>query len=921
MGTDKVNRKTSLRRKIFQSLLWTTFFALMLAGTFWAIEEVNDFKKGVRLLKETYSENKKSEIKNDILEIKDWIYWVRSHPVDAISKVFTDHINRITPIETKEGYISKDIVQKIYDSIGISDIQFFIINGKNSIIYSSPGKDKSTALNGENLLALFRLIRSKNLKGDFSVPRYLKTESGDSILNSVFYFNSRIIPGYMFTTVIYRRSVDKILQEYCLDSLNRIRYAKNEYVFINTYEGNALASNGKINQPPVDILNTGDTAWISIFRVEQSAEAHPSGFFYSYPFKKITDSIKSLKTSFFSYLPEWRWIIGTGFYQDDVISVVEQKREELYSVMRKRLLKIAPFLLISVLLSYIIVMFFSRRLAKNIEIFKNFFTKIAGEHVFIDISQVSYKEFEILAENANIMVDKSIKAETAIRLSEERYRLLFEHNPASMLIYERNSYKLLAVNEAFLDQYGYTEEEIRVMHLPDLYPEAEKEAIVQFAQALHGHVHTGEWHHIKNDGSVITILVSSHDLVFMEQDARIAVITDISDRKLAEEKIRVSEKQLSLIYSNVFDAIYYLSVEPDNRFRFISVNQTFLILTGLAENQIVNKLVDEIIPEPSLTMVTENYKKAIQEKRTIQWDEISVYPTGEKNGLVSITPLFDSNERCINLVGTVHDITERKYAEEELKLHRDHLEELVIQRTAELEIEKEHAQSADRLKSAFLATMSHELRTPLNSIIGFTGILMQERPGPLNDEQKKQLGMAQNSARHLLSLINDVLDISKIEAGQLKMNFQKFNLPELIYKVVETNRPFAEKKNLSILVSVEENIKDITSDVLRVQQILLNLVNNAVKFTEIGTIRISCFSEGKFIKIMIKDSGIGIEHDKIEQLFKPFMQVDTGLTRKHEGTGLGLSICKKLTELLSGKIEVESEYGSGSTFTITLPII
>ena len=150
MIIDEVKRKTSLRRKIFQSLLWTTFFSLMLAGIFWAIEEVNDFKKGVRLLKETYSENKKSEIKNDILEIKDWIYWVRSHPVDAISKELTDHVNRITPVEIKEGSILKDIVHKINDSIGLADIQYFIINAKNSIIYSAPGKDKSTAVNGEN---------------------------------------------------------------------------------------------------------------------------------------------------------------------------------------------------------------------------------------------------------------------------------------------------------------------------------------------------------------------------------------------------------------------------------------------------------------------------------------------------------------------------------------------------------------------------------------------------------------------------------------------------------------------------------------------------------------------------------------------------------------------------------------------------
>jgi signal transduction histidine kinase len=236
-----------------------------------------------------------------------------------------------------------------------------------------------------------------------------------------------------------------------------------------------------------------------------------------------------------------------------------------------------------------------------------------------------------------------------------------------------------------------------------------------------------------------------------------------------------------------------------------------------------------------------------------------------------------------------------------------------------LETEKEHAQSADHLKSAFLATMSHELRTPLNSIIGFTGILLKEAPGSLNDEQKKQLGMVQNSARHLLSLINDVLDISKIEAGQLKINLKQFNLPEVINKVVETNKPFADKKKLNIAVSIKKDVNDIKSDSMRVQQILLNLVNNAIKFTEAGTISIKCSSVGNWIKIQITDTGLGIESEKIEQLFKPFIQIDTGLTRKKEGTGLGLSICKKLAEMLNGKIEVESKYGSGSTFTLTLP--
>ncbi len=479
------------------------------------------------------------------------------------------------------------------------------------------------------------------------------------------------------------------------------------------------------------------------------------------------------------------------------------------------------------------------------------------------------------------------------------------------------------VNHAWRKTFGYKNEEAIGRKVDLIVSPDNRKGIVDeiYAGTLQGGW-KGEILNRRKDGSDLPVFISTSIIYDIEKHpvALVGISSDMTERKMAEEKINVREQQLSLIYSNVYDAIYFLSVEPDNRFRFLSVNPTFLVLTGLTEDQIVNKLVHEIIPEPSLSFVIENYTKAINAKTSIQWEEETDYPTGRKIGLVSITPLFDSNEKCINLIGTVHDITERKQAEEELKLHRDHLEELVIQRTSELEQEKEHALSADRLKSAFLATMSHELRTPLNSIIGFTGILMQELPGPLNAEQKKQLGMAQNSARHLLSLINDVLDISKIESGQLKMNLQSFDLKEVIYKVVEINKPFAEKKNLKITISIDENINKITSDILRVQQILLNLVNNAIKFTEIGTISIKCFPVSDYIKIQITDTGMGIEKEKIEQLFKPFMQIDTGLTRKHEGTGLGLSICKKLTEMLDGQVEVESVYGSGSTFTVTLPI-
>jgi signal transduction histidine kinase len=283
----------------------------------------------------------------------------------------------------------------------------------------------------------------------------------------------------------------------------------------------------------------------------------------------------------------------------------------------------------------------------------------------------------------------------------------------------------------------------------------------------------------------------------------------------------------------------------------------------------------------------------------------------------------------------------------ELRDHRDHLEELVKERTlrlqevnedlsrevderikrekelqrtlAELAVAKTQAEVADNLKSAFLATMSHELRTPLNSIIGFTGIILRERVGPLNDEQKKQLNMVRRSSQHLLSLINDVLDISKIEAGQLQLAYENMDLPQTIEKVVQSTRPLADIKGLELGFDTSTEIKTITGDVRRVEQILLNLLSNAIKFTEKGSVGIVCEADAGNIIFKVVDTGIGIKDEDMETIFKSFRQVDSGISRKYEGTGLGLSISKKLVELMGGKIWVTSIWGAGSTFCFSLP--
>jgi PAS domain S-box-containing protein len=280
-------------------------------------------------------------------------------------------------------------------------------------------------------------------------------------------------------------------------------------------------------------------------------------------------------------------------------------------------------------------------------------------------------------------------------------------------------------------------------------------------------------------------------------------------------------------------------------------------------------------------------------------------------------PIYDEAGNPHYMIGVAIDITERKRAEQELLMHRDQLEHMVIQRTAEASQARAVAEKASQAKSEFLANMSHEIRTPMNAIIGMSGLALQTG---LNDKQRNYVEKVHWSAEALLGLINDILDFSKIEAGKLEMEAVDFWLDDVFDKLANLLGIKAEHQGLELLFDIDPNLPSaLVGDELRLSQVLINLGNNAIKFTEHGEIIVGVeeiFRSDKAIELhfWVKDSGIGMSSEQQSRLFQSFSQADASTTRKYGGTGLGLAIAKQLVEMMSGKIWVESDPGKGSCF-------
>lgn len=397
---------------------------------------------------------------------------------------------------------------------------------------------------------------------------------------------------------------------------------------------------------------------------------------------------------------------------------------------------------------------------------------------------------------------------------------------------------------------------------------------------------------------------------------------DIERRESVEEALRRSEARFSVAFHSIPDALL-ITVLPEGT--ILEVNEGFEQMTGWSAEEVAGKSTVELEVWAKPSERDHVIELLSSEGHVRELEATFRRRSGEEFvGVISSEIMRVQDQDCV--LSVIHDITARKHAEAEiLRLNAD-LEERVKERTERLternrQLLEANTQldEATRAKSRFLASMSHELRTPLNSVIGFSGMLAQGLVGELAPEQQRQIEMINSSGVHLLELVDEVLDLSAIESGETRVDMEPIQVGELLGSAVQSVAPMAQRKGLSVLVEVDPAVDVVESDRTRLKQVLLNLLGNAIKFTDEGSVTARAERDADDLVITVADTGRGISAPDLERVFDDFYQVERTGDAKAAGAGLGLAVSKRLVEMLGGTLEVTSELGGGSSFTVRLP--
>ncbi|NML24420.1 PAS domain S-box protein [Zoogloea sp. G-4-1-14] len=524
-------------------------------------------------------------------------------------------------------------------------------------------------------------------------------------------------------------------------------------------------------------------------------------------------------------------------------------------------------------------------------------------------------EFAKLSSCFNKMVGTLQSQVEEIKLSEERYRALFQGSRCVMVIIDSVTGVIAGANNAAVRYYGWSLEKITRMHISEINMLSPDKIYAEMQLARLQKRDHFRFQHRLADGSVREVELFSGPIEIGGRDFLYSIVHDITERVLVENEI----KKLSMAVEQSPESVVITNLNAEIEY----VNDSFLRATGYDRVDVIGKNPrilhsGKTPPERYLDLWN-----ALTEGRSWKGEFHNKRKDGsEYFEFATITPVSDSSGRVTHYVAVKEDITERKRVARELDEHRHHLEELVQVRTTELYQAKQQAEAANKAKSAFLANMSHEIRTPMNAIVGLTHLLRAQAT-PLQAERLRKIDAA---GKHLLSVINDILDMSKIEAGKLQLEQRDFNLSTVLDNVSSILGDAAHAKGLFIRIDTDSVPVWLRGDVVRLRQAILNYASNAIKFTEKGGITLSAeliedAGDEVIVRFSVSDTGIGIDADNLSRLFQSFTQADVSTTRRYGGTGLGLSITRHLAELMGGEAGAESTPGKGSTFWFTAHLL
>ena len=600
------------------------------------------------------------------------------------------------------------------------------------------------------------------------------------------------------------------------------------------------------------------------------------------------------------------------------VALIVQPKSVAFAAQRTVLFSLLSVTLFSLLVALIITFFLARALTRRIRHFSDHMYAIAEGNYHAIIPDFKFKELNDLSDNMRRMGASILERESRLIQNKERTLSILEGAADAIFISDQQGHYQY-VNQEALRLLGYSKDQLLGMSIIDTALDEDlPEVKLLFKELLVKAALRCELRLKRQDGSAVSVDLNG---TVLPDSGVIGSFRDITERKQAEEALRESETLFHTMADWTSDWEYWIS--PDGKFKYMS--PSVLKTTGyqIEDFESCPALAESIICFEDRPLWEQHVHHHFSDERC---DDVAAlnFRIVRKDGEVrwvthSCRPVHDSKGCYFGRRVTVADITSRKQAEDELERYREHLEELVEERTSALSLAKAAAESANIAKSAFLSNMSHEIRTPMNAILGMASLL---RRGGLTPGQAERLDKIDLASRHLLEIINDILDISKIEAGKFLIETIPADIGRVLSNVRSILLNRAQSKNLLLNIESGDFTTDLQGDPTRLQQALLNYVSNAIKFTDRGSITLRALieedtAESVLVKFEVQDTGIGIPPEVLSRVFSAFEQADNSTTRKYGGTGLGLAITRRLAGLMGGEVGANSVPGAGSTFWFT----